>query len=63
MIGDKLKMLRERRKMTRKDLEKITEIKVARLCEYEKNKRTPRLGRINLLANALGVKAAYFFKE
>lgn len=62
MVGDKLKMLRERKKLSRKDVEVLTGVKVARLSEYETNKRMPRINRMNILAGILGVKVSYFFK-
>lgn len=62
MVGKNLKTIRENKKMTRKDVEVLTGVKVARLSEYERDKRMPRVNKMKVLANVLGVKVSDFFQ-
>ena len=63
VFGQKLKMLRERKKMSRKQLSEVTKINVSRISEYENDKRRPRIERLETFATALGVQVSYFFKK
>lgn len=61
-IGDKLRHLRQSRKMTQEEVAKATEYSISRstLSNYEVGRRTPHLTELQRLASVFNVGLEYF---
>lgn len=60
-LGDKIKYLRELRKLTQKELAAISNVSQATIAHIEKQSKDPSLDTLNKLAKALDIHAATFF--
>lgn len=58
-LGDRIKKLRERKKLTQKDLSKVTGLTVVQISRYENNERKPDPEALNSLVDALETNADY----
>lgn len=59
MIGDKIRQLREEKKMTQKDLADALNITPASIGLYEQNRRSPNLQLLNKIADFFNVSTDY----
>lgn len=59
-LGNRLKELRSKNKMTQEELGKLINVTKVSICCYEKGTRTPSLETLDDLSNAFGVDANYF---
>ena len=59
-IGNRLKELRVKNKMTQSELGKLINVTKVSVCCYEKNVRIPSLETLEDLAEIFGVKCDYF---
>ena len=62
-VGEKIKLLREKKKLTLPDLAQKSGFSSAVLSQIENHMISPPLGTIIKLAKALEVEPGYFFKE
>lgn len=62
-VGEKIKLLREKKKLSLPDLAQKTGFSSAVLSQIENHMISPPLGTIIKLAKALEVETGYFFKE
>lgn len=64
MLGDKIKSLREAKKLDQKDIAEKAGITPAYLSQIEKNiRKNPSTRVLNKIADALGVSVDEFFKD
>lgn len=59
MIGDKIRQLREEKRMTQKDLADALNITPASIGLYEQNRRNPNLELLNKIADFFNVSTDY----
>lgn len=62
-IGDKIRLLRENKKWTQKQLAEMSQINEVQIRRYENNQSLPRDAQLIKIANALDVDKEDFFKE
>jgi len=62
-IGNSIKELRLRKKMTLKDVSKKTKLSIGLLSQLERNKTSVTLQSIAKISDAFGVSQSYFFQE
>src|SRR5690606_2312661 len=58
-LGERIKKLREKKKLTQKDLSKVTGLTVVQISRYETNERKPDPDALNSLVDALDTNADY----
>lgn len=59
MRGDRLRTVRERRELTRKELSQVTGISETQLTRYEHGSSDPTANQLEKIADALSVSADY----
>lgn len=57
-IGDAIKLCREKRNLSQKELAQISKVSVSHLCLIEKSKREASLSTLEALATALNIPAS-----
>lgn len=63
MLGEKIRILREKYEWTQDELGKKIGLDKKQICRYEKNVVTPSIYRIRDIAKALGVTVDYLLSE
>ena len=61
-IGERIKKIRVEQKMTLADLNKKTNISISYLSQIERDKTTPSLASLAIIADALNANLRYFFE-
>ncbi|MCL5037761.1 MAG: helix-turn-helix domain-containing protein [Chloroflexi bacterium] len=61
MIGDKIKQARTEAKLTRERFAEMVGVSSQQVFEWERNKNSPKLERIEAIARAAGKPASWFF--
>jgi transcriptional regulator with XRE-family HTH domain len=62
-IGSNIRFLRERNKLSQKDLAKIAGVTDKAISTWERNINTPRMGAIEKMANYFGVKKSDIIED
>ena len=63
MFSNRVKELLEQKKLTQKDLSRLSNVAEASLCRYMKGETKPRIDVVHNIAKALGVSEAYLLGE
>lgn len=62
-VGESLRFFRKKAGLTQEELAKKAGLATITIRQYETNKRTPNLTKLELLANALDIHSVDFFDE
>lgn len=59
-LGNRLKQARKEKGLSQEDLANLIGLKVGTVSKYEQGDRTPGIGKLQLIANALGCDTSRF---
>lgn len=63
LVGEKIKLIRERKKMTQQQLSENTNISRARISEIERGKVNMKLSTLEIIAEALDIHISELFQS
>ena len=61
-LGERLRLYRLRKNMTRKELAEIAEVTVSTICNYENDVTAPNIRRLTAIARALDVTVSMLMR-
>ncbi|CDH90863.1 helix-turn-helix transcriptional regulator [Clostridium botulinum] len=62
-VGEKLKLFRNKKDLTLKELNKLTGISISFISDIENNRRNPSIDNLKILAKALDVQVSQLLDE